>query len=475
MTTRHVLVVGAGVTGLACARALAGLGKERGGIRVTICEGSSKVGGNIVTENRSGFILDGGPDSWLSTKPDAERLVRALKLGSELISTVETHRGAYVAWGKDLHRIPEGLVLGVPTAVGPMVTTGLFDWDAKLRMALEPLVPRRVYHGDEDESVASFMSRRLGDDLADRLAGPLLGGIFAGDAEAISVRAAFPQFVAAERDHGSLILAMRAQRRARMASSENGEAEKPKPGFLSLRGGLGSMIEALEGELHDVDLRTSCPVRSISALEADPRGRYAVETSRGVEYADDVVLASRTHASADIVRGLDASLADAFEQVLDYASTATVFFAFKRAQIAHDLDATGFIVPRSLGRKILAATWVSSKWDHRAPAGHVLMRAFLGGAGHDEILAGDDDELADLALRELRIFTPIDGRPLFARVFRFHRASPQPYLGHLPRIRALTEKLSRHPGLYTAGSGLDGVGIPDCIRQAETVARQILG
>ncbi|WP_394848317.1 protoporphyrinogen oxidase [Pendulispora brunnea] len=475
MTMRHVLVVGAGVTGLACARALLGLAKERGGIRVTICEASSNVGGNIVTENRSGFILDGGPDSWLSTKPDAERLVRALKLGPELISTVETHRGAYVAWGKELHRIPEGLVLGVPTAVGPMVTTGLFDWDAKLRMALEPLVPRRIYHGDEDESVASFMSRRLGDDLADRLAGPLLGGIFAGDAGAISVRAAFPQFVAAEREHGSLILAMRAQRRARMESSENGEAEKPKPGFLSLRGGLGSMIAALQDELHDADLRTSCPVLGISELEDDPRGRYAVETARGVEFADDVVLASRAHASANIVRGLDASLAEAFDRVLDYASTATVFLAFKRAQIAHELDATGFIVPRSLGRKILAATWVSSKWDHRAPAGHVLMRAFVGGAGHEELLASDDGELADLALRELRIFTPIEGRPLFTRVFRFHRASPQPYLGHLPRIRALTEKLSRHPGLYAAGSGLDGVGIPDCIRQAETVARQILG
>ncbi|WP_394827006.1 protoporphyrinogen oxidase [Pendulispora albinea] len=480
---RHIAIIGGGITGLACARAVSKLAAaqslaqpQSAPVRVSLFERSARVGGNIVTENRSGFVLDGGPDSWLSTKPDAEKLARALRLGPELIATVETHRGAYVAWGKDLHRIPEGLVLGVPTAVGPMITTGLFDWDAKLRMALEPLVPRRVYHGDEDESVASFMSRRLGAEMVDRLAAPLLGGIFAGDAEAISVRAAFPQFVAAERDHGSLIMAMRAQRRARAESTESPDDAKPnKGGFLSLRGGLGSLIQAIVDDLHEVVVRTSCPIQRIARLDPDdPRGRYALETSRGPEIADDIVFAGPTHAAADIVRHLDAPLAEAFDRAMDYASTATVFLAFKRAQVAHDLDATGFIVPRTLGRKILAATWVSSKWDHRAPGGHVLMRAFLGGAGRDEILATDDDALADLALRELRIFTPIEGRPLFTRTFRFHRASPQPYLGHLPRIRALTEKLSHHPGLYIAGSGIDGVGIPDCIRQAETIARQLM-
>ena len=472
---RHVVVVGGGITGLACARALSKLGLSKNApLRITLCERSALLGGNIITENRSGFILDGGPDSWLSTKPDAEKLVRALRLGPELISTVETHRGAYVAWGKELHRMPEGVVLGVPTAVRPMVMTGLFDWSAKLRMALEPLIPRRVYHGDEDESVGAFMSRRLGDEMATRLAAPLLGGIFAGDADSISVRAAFPQFVAAERDHGSLILAMLAQKRARAAKAEV-EGDAPKPGFLSLRGGLGTMIQAVAGELQGVDVRTSCPVLRVTKLEpADVRGRYAVETGRGTEFADDIVFTGPTHVTAEIVRTLDGPLSEAFARALDYASTATVFLAFKRAQVAHELDASGFIVPRTLGRKILAATWVSSKWDHRAPGGHVLMRAFLGGAGRDEVLADDDDELADLALRELRIFTPIEGRPLFARVFRFHRASPQPYLGHLPRIRALAEQLSQHTGLYIAGSGLDGVGIPDCIRQAETVARQLL-
>ncbi|HWL87224.1 MAG TPA: protoporphyrinogen oxidase [Polyangiaceae bacterium] len=487
---RHVVIVGGGITGLSCARALVRLSSVAARpvpLRITLCERSARAGGNIVTENRSGFVLDGGPDSWLTTKPHAEKLARELRLGPELISTVETHRGAYVAWGKALHRIPEGLVLGVPTSVRPMAMSTLFEWDAKLRMALEPLIPRRIYHDDEDESVSAFMSRRLGDELADRLAAPLLGGIFAGDADAISVRAAFPQFVAAERDHGSLILAMRAQRRAREQSAE-GESEKPKAGFMSLQGGLGSLIEALTRELgvesrarqaahlRDVDLRTACTVQSIARLPPDdPRGRYAVETSRGVEVADEVVLAGPTHASAGIVRPLDGALADTLDRVLDYASTAIVFVAFKRAQVGHALDATGFIVPRTLGRKILAATWVSSKWDHRAPAGHVLMRAFFGGAGREEVLAADDDELADLALRELRVFTPIDGRPLFSRVFRFHRASPQPYLGHLARVRGLTEALTRHPGLYAAGSGLDGVGIPDCIRQGENIARQIVG
>ncbi len=473
---RHVVIAGGGIKGLSCARALAKLSAASPApVKITVCERGARVGGNIVTESRGGFLLDGGPDSWLSSKADAENLARALRLGPELIAPVETHRGAYVAWGKELHRIPEGLILGVPTSVRPMATSTLFDWNAKLRMALEPLIPRRIYHEDEDESVASFMTRRLGDEMVNRLAAPLLGGIFAGDAEALSVRAAFPQFVAAEREHGSLIMAMRAQRRAR-AEAVEGEAQAPKSPFITRRGGMGSLIEALRGELQSVDVRPNCAVRSIARLPSDDaRGRYAVETDTETLVADELVLASPAHASSDMVRALDGSLAAAFASVLDYVSTATVFLAFKRAQIAHPLDATGFIVPRTLGRKILAATWVSSKWDHRAPAGHVLMRAFLGGAGHEEVLADDDDALTDLALRELSLFTPIEGRPLFSRVFRFHRASPQPYLGHLPRIRALTAKLTEHPGLYAAGSGLDGVGISDCIRQAERVARQIMG
>jgi len=414
------------------------------------------------------------PDSWLSTKPDAEKLVRALRLGPELISTVEMHRGAYVAWGKELHRMPEGLVLGVPTSVGPMLTTGLFDWDAKLRMALEPFIPRRVYHGDEDESVGAFMSRRLGDEMVTRLAAPLLGGIFAGDADSLSVRAAFPQFVAAERDHGSLIMAMRAQMRARAAKAEAEGEKQPRPGFLSLRGGLGTMIQAVVDDLHGVDVRTSCPVLRVTKLEPDDaRGRYAVETGRGTELADDIVFAGPRTPPLKSFAGSTApsprpSIAPWTTPRLQRSFSHSNAPRWPRAR-RQRLHRTAHARPEDPRRHVGI-----QQMDHRAPGGHVLMRAFLGGAGRDEVLAEDDEELADLALRELRIFTPIDGRPLFSRVFRFHRASPQPYLGHLPRIRALSEQVSHHAGLYIAGSGLDGIGIPDCIRQAETVARQLL-
>jgi oxygen-dependent protoporphyrinogen oxidase len=472
------VIVGGGITGLSCAYYMTEYFAERKElVRIAVLEGASRLGGNIVTENRSGFILDGGPDSWVSSKPDAMQLVRRLRLAPETIPTVEMHRRVYIAWGKELHLMPEGLVLGIPTSIGPMVTTGLFGWDAKLRMAFEPLIPARNFQGDDDESVGDFMARRLGDELTERLVAPLLGGIFAGDAYSISVRAAFPQLVKAEREHGSLVLAMREQRRksGMHLRGEDDEGSRPAPSaFLSLRAGLGSLIEALLGALGSTDVRTGCHVRSIDALPpGDPRGRYAVVTASGVEMADDVVLTGPTRKSADVVRALDAELGRQLDDILGYASTATVFLAFKRDQVGHALDATGFIVPRSLGKDILAATWVSSKWDHRAPAGHVLMRVFVGGAGRDEVLSRDDAQLVALAMRELRSFVPIKGEPLFTRVFRFQRVSPQPYIGHLKRARAVRERLALHPGLHLAASGFDGVGIPDCIRQAEAIAHRV--
>ena len=436
---RRIAIVGGGVTGLACAHFLVESSRSRGvPLEVTVLEGSARLGGNIQTENRSGFILDGGPDSWVATKPDATRLARALRLGPELIPTTETHRGVYVALGRELHRMPEGLVLGIPTSIGPMVRTSLFGWDAKLRAALEPIVPPREFHGDaDDESVGAFVARRLGDELAERLAAPLLGGIFAGDAYSISVRAAFPQLVAAEREHGSLIRAMRAQRRLREAAAEQeGSGARPSghaapSAFLSLRGGMGSLIEALAAALGSaVDVRSAARVTGIDALPAgDARGRYAVGVAgSGATFADDVVLTGPTRISGALVRGMDGRLGDALGGLLGYASTATVFLAFKRSQIHHPLDATGFIVPRSAGRSLLAATWVSSKWEHRAPAGHALVRAFFGGAGKEEVLEGNDAALVELALRELNVFHPIEGRPLFSRVYRFERVSPQPHL-----------------------------------------------
>jgi oxygen-dependent protoporphyrinogen oxidase len=473
MATTRVTVVGGGVTGLACAWQLVRRAEKAGrAIDVRVIEKSARLGGNIQTERKGGFVIDAGPDSWIATKPHAEQLARSVELGPHIIGTVETNRRVYIAHDGALHPMPEGLVLGIPTEIGPIVKTSLFTWDQKLRMGLEPLVPVRGYAGDEDESVGSFMARRLGDEMTERLVGPLLGGIFAGDAWQISVRAAFPQLVEAEKKYGSLVLAMRALRAARASKSSEGGAAPSA--FHSLREGMGSLVDALAGKLGD-RVATGKAVRSVGRSPAHEPHRWSVELESGaIARTDAVVLAGPAHASARMLAALDSELSDRLGSFLGYASSATVFFAFKRHDVAHALDATGFIVPRTLGRPLLAGTWVSSKWDHRAPAGHVLMRAFLGGVGHEHVLDRDDAELATLALSELRRLMSIPGEPLFTVVHRFIRASPQPHVGHLARLRGVREALAPYPGIYVAGSGFEGVGIPDCVKQAETIADAIL-
>lgn len=455
--TARVVVVGGGISGLACAYRL------RDRADVTLLEATGRVGGNLVTERRDGFVLDGGPDSWVAAKPHATKLAKDLGLESELIGTRPETRRVYVAHQGKLYPLPEGLVLGIPTRFGPMVTTRLFSPLAKVRMGLEPLVPRR---GDDagDEAVWDFIVRRLGHDAAERLAGPLLGGIFAGDPEKLSVRAAFPQLVEMERKYGSLILAMRA---ARKGAGHAGGAGKSA--FLSLARGVASLPEALEKALGD-RVKKNAEVASVAREGAS----WTVRLATGEAFvADHVVLTAPQRALPGIVRGLDAGMAGEVEGIR-VGSSATAFLAFRREQVAHALDAVGFIVPRAEKTRVIASTWVSSKWPHRAPEGHVLMRAFFGGIGHEAILDKSDDELVAIAREELpSLMGKLDGAPLFTRVFRWRLASPQPEVGHLDRMKRVHALLERHPGLHVAGNGYDGNGIPDCIKQGEAAADAI--
>ena len=470
---RRVVILGGGISGLATAHALLA---ASGNLDITIVERSERVGGNIMTEHRDGFVLDGGPDSWVTTKPHASALAKSLGLEARMMPTVAENRRVYIASRDALHPLPEGVVLGVPTEIMPIVTTPLFSWDAKLRMALEPLIPPRSWAGDEDESIGDFVSRRLGEEACDRLAGPLLGGIFAGDARELSVRAAFPQFVDAERKYGSLVRAMRAMRAARKASAANNASHANKgegSAFVSLEGGLGELVDALAAKVAPrVRVRTGASARRIEVGGREGQAYRVVLDGDEVMDADDVVLTVPLQVASTLARPLDSVLGDALA-TFDAASTATVFLAYRRDSIRHPLDATGFLVPRSMGRAILASTWVSSKWDHRAPEGHALIRVFFGGATGEAVLSRDDLELAALARDELRVFMGIEDAPLFARVFRFHRASPQPRVGHLVRVRTVNARLARWPGVYVTTNGFAGNGIPDCVKNAEVVAAAI--
>jgi oxygen-dependent protoporphyrinogen oxidase len=461
----RVVIVGGGISGLSTAHAVLELDPSA---ELVLLEQAPRVGGSIITERPAGFILDAGPDSWVATKPQATALAKRLGLDDELIGTIPENRRALIAWGDVLHPLPEGFVLGVPTSVLPIITTRLFSARGKLRMAMEPLVPRRRPVGeDDDESIDSFVRRRLGGEVAERLVAPLLGGIYGGDAAALSMRATLPQFVEMEAKQGSLIHAMKAAHRPRGAG--------PRPSmFTSLRSGLGTLVDRLVSKIGPERIHTDAKVARVSFSKDDPRGRFAVEVC-GDEprHADHVVLSIPAHAAAYALRSMGEPLTSLL-CAMPYISTGVVMMAFARSDIAHPLNATGYIVPHVLGHPALAATWVTSKWAHRAPEDQVLIRVFLGGAGADDLLAKDDGELERLARDELERTMGVKASPRLTRVFRFLRANPQPLVGHPGRMRQTRELLAATPGLHLVASGYDGVGIPDCVRQAEQAARAIV-
>ncbi|HVJ93936.1 MAG TPA: protoporphyrinogen oxidase [Labilithrix sp.] len=465
---KRVVIVGGGITGLAAAHALE---KGEEPCEVRIVEGAPHLGGNLRTIRHNGFIIDAGPDSWVTAKPHATRLARAVGLGDELIGTRPDTRRALILWQKKLYPIPEGVVLGVPTSVKPMLETELLGWDAKLRAGLELIVPPRRWADDEDETIGSFVGRRLGGDIAERIASPLLGGIFAGDPNSLSVRACIPQLVEAEREHGSIVRAMRALKTKRRSQAPAGEIEPSA--FTSLKRGVGDLVLNVAHKLRDAEVFTSRSAQKVDRLpEGDPRGRWVVETSGGPLYADEVVLAVPARVVGPLIRGFDPELASMCGDIT-YASAATIFLAYRKFDVRHPLDAVGFLVPRSENRPILACTFVSSKWDHRAPAGQILMRVFVGGSGNESMVHRDDDALVRIAREQLLDLMKIERPPMFTKVFRFMNSSPQPSVGHLPRVRRLLARAASHPGLHMGGNGYIGTGIPDAIRQGEEIAARI--
>jgi protoporphyrinogen/coproporphyrinogen III oxidase len=463
----RVAIVGGGVTGLAAAHEALIHAQNLGrGVTVTVLEKAPRLGGNLITERSGGFVLDAGADSWVAAKPHAAALAREVGLEASIIGTREGTRRYFVAWQDRLHPVPDGLVLGVPTRVASLVRTPIFSPLGKLRMALEPFIVARRFEGDDDESIADFAVRRLGREAADRLVAPLLGGISAGDASDLSIRAAFPQFVAMEREHGSLVRGTLALQRARGRAPGRGAGEGA---FRSLEGGIAGLVDAVAEHVRRAGalLRTGVGVRTLSRAGA----AWSLDLDGGERIpADAVILAVPARAASTLLRGTDDGVARDLDAV-PFGSTATVFLGYRREDVAHPLDGVGFVVPRSLGRPILAGTWVSSKWEGRAPDGHVLVRAFFS----LDDAARDDDSLVQLARSELRALMGLSATPVLSRAFRFEHASPQMRVGHLARMRRVRERLALvAPGVRVAGGGYEGIGIPDSIKQGREAAQAIV-
>jgi len=462
--SRTVLIVGGGIAGLSAAYGLTESAAPRDSPpSCTLVEAAPRLGGKILTERVGGFVIEGGPDSFLSQKPWAIELCRRLGLADRVIGTNQDRRKTYVYVKGRLEELPEGLALGVPTRLGPFLRSGLLSWKGKLRLGAELLIPRRRRRGDE--SLGGFFRRRLGSEALERIIEPLMTGIYAGDADSLSIQATFPRFPEMERQAGSIVRALLGSWRRHHGAGPGGTP------FVTLQGGLSEMVQALTARLGPLRVLTGRRVRAVRVSGVPRRYEVVIEGIAPLA-VDALILATPAYDAATLLEPLDDKLS-ALLRGIPYASTATISLGFHRRDFSHRLDGYGFVVPRIEGRALLAVTWTSSKWSHRAPDDAVLLRAYVGGAGREAVLERSDDGLVSLVRAELRAMMGITEEPVLARVYRWPRAMPQYLVGHLERLAAIDERLARWPGLFLTGAGYRGVGIPDCIHDGLDTAERV--
>lgn len=458
----HIAVIGAGVSGLAAAYRL-----HRSGARVTLLEAGGCAGGVIHTVHEQGCLLETGPDCWAGNKPAGVELARELGLEDQLIGTRQGVRRSFVLRKGKLVRLPEGFFLISPMSLGALVRTNVLSTRAKLRMALELVWPRR--YGNADESLASFVRRRFGQEALDRIAQPMIAGIYTADPEKLSLKATFPQFMQYEQEFGSVIAALR--RKSRAGSADEAKAAGPRYGmFVTLKQGMGALIDALVNALPRDTLQLNTPVHAVMP------GTEGVSLALpdGPVHVDGAVLALPAHKAAGLLAAADAPLAKALGTI-EYAGATVANFVFDRAQVGHAMDGIGAVIPAIEGRRIIAFSFSSVKFEGRAPEGTAIVRVFMGGALAPEIARLPAAEQQAIALQEIRELASITGEPRFAHTTTHTGAMPQYHVGHQERVAAIRRLAARHTRLAIIGNAFDGVGTPDCIRNANEGVSRLLG
>ncbi|HVB77303.1 MAG TPA: protoporphyrinogen oxidase [Candidatus Nitrosotalea sp.] len=450
-----VAIVGGGITGLAAAHALSSK-TER--VRIVLIEAEGELGGKVRTRELAGLPVESGPDAFLTRAREAVELCQALDLGPDLIAP--SRLPAQIWDGRHLHRIPAGLVLGAPVRLRPLARSGILSPRGLARAGLEPLMPSHVPAGDH--SVRELIVPRFGVEVFDRLVDPLLGGIYAGSADQLSAESVLPQLVEAARGRRSLILAMR-QRRPEAST---------QPTFYSLRGGLSRLITGLEQSLSGVKVHRGQPVE---AVWRGPGGEYLLRVGSGTLSASSVILAAPAHVAARLTATLDSGLAADLAGI-DHADVATVALTYARSALPRPLQSSGFLVPSRAQRLLVGMTATSSKWPHLGEGtSHgqptFVLRAAVGRAGDTAWMAMDDDQLLASVHAELASALGLTSSPLEGWVTRWPAALPQYTVGHGARLRRLDEALGRLPGLFLAGAGYRGIGLPACIAQGQSAAR----
>ena len=465
--TQHFpIIIGGGITGLAAAWEL-----QKAGVEYVLLEASDHWGGKIRTEIIEGygeqpFVIEVGPDAVLTQKPWALELALEIGLGDRLLGTNDDRRKTYVLSRGRLTPMPDGLVLIVPTKFMPFVTSPLISWGGKLRMALEWLIPRK--QDAADESLAEFVRRRLGAEALDKLAEPLLAGIYNTDAERQSLLATFPRFRDIETKYGSLTRGMMAAAKQQAARGLNPLSDSKYSAFMSFKNGMQELVDGLLDHLNG-DLRLNTAVQSI---ERNPDGTYSLLlTDNSRLTTDNLIVTTPAHVTSRLLNNLAPTASDLLGD-MRYVSTGTMALAYRREDVPHPLDGFGLVIPSSEKRPINALTWVSTKFDYRAPEGYALIRAFFGGLRTPESFELADDTLLDMIRSQLRDLLRIEAAPLFTRTYRQYEANPQYDVGHLDRIDAIQVALPA--GVYVTGSAYRGIGVPDCVHQAQMTAAKVV-
>jgi oxygen-dependent protoporphyrinogen oxidase len=472
----RIAIIGGGISGLAAAYELEERRRTDADVDYVLYESSERLGGVLRTDHVDGCIVEAGPDSFITEKPWATDLCRDIGLADQLIGSNDADRKTYILTHGRLVEIPDGLMFMVPTKVLPTGLSALFSWKTKLRMTQELFHPRQAIAGNEnnhDESVASFVERHYGWEMVDRLADPLLSGIYGGEAANLSVLAVLPRFAEMERTHGSLGRAMLVARKNARKKMSSGRREPPPPLFTSLRNGMQHLAEAIASRLTS-SLVTNAPVRAIQR-EAES---WVVSAGLQSDAFDAVIIALPAAAAAQVLRiaspELSAELA-----AIQYSSSITVGLGYGRDVRQSLPPGFGFLVPRSEGKRLLATTFVHNKFPHRAPDDRALLRSFFAGRNAEDVWALSDEQIVGIVRNDLQQIlgpqiTGLRDEPLFARVYKWKSAMAQYGVGHLDRLERIERLRQKLPGVALAGNAYRGIGVPDCVRSGRDAAKQLV-
>ena len=459
----RIAIVGAGVSGLTTAFYLEQERRKGAPLEISVFEAEPRYGGVIRTERIEGCLIEAGPDSFLTSKPWARELCEDLRLSSQLIGSRDSERKIYILVSGRLEPIPPGMQMMVPTQLAPVLRSHLFSWRTKLKMLGEYLSPPEPLAADDDESVAGFVQRHFNSEVVDRLADPLLSGIYGGDASRLSARATLPQLLESEARHRSLV------RAALIARAKPG-SPPAAPLFTSLRDGMQRMLDALVRQLPLETIRLSQKIDRLQPVESG----WRIASGESAEDFDHVVLAVPAAASAKLMSAIPGS--ERPVQILGELSTSsavTVALAYKRAELALP-PGFGFLVPRTEGKRTMACTFVHNKFENRAPEDTALLRVFLGSTRDPEVVDLGDGEILDIVRRELADILRISAEPKFTLVSKWRNGMPQYEVGHVLRVATLEMHMQRFPGLHLTGNAYHGIGIPDCVRVGRSASDAIM-